>query len=349
MAALRPIVIRFGRVGDMVMLSPLLNLLHRRFGMPCWLIGSGEWSEQLYQGHDDVAGVWSVAGRHTPLLLGPSWWRVIWTLRHSGDSPIYIAEANTSPQLNRIKGALRLAGVAPERCVFLPEEDMRNGGEHRVDNLVQFGTHTPAALKAADYPWPQVQPAPRLKALNEERLSCNAWIKDRGWSGRPIVLVWPGNRRNMRQRWRPDGLDHKAWSVANWSALLRRIHDSLPQAQMVLCGSRDELPLLREIQASTALEQVVAVQMPLGRLLPLCEVVHSAISVDTGPAHIAAAMGSPLVVLFGNSSPRHWLPRSFCHAPVIALGGVPQVTHVNQIPVQAVFDAWRSLPAAAGV
>src|ERR1019366_1245122 len=38
---LHPIVIRFGRLGDMVLLSPLLNLLRRRYRMPCWLIGSG--------------------------------------------------------------------------------------------------------------------------------------------------------------------------------------------------------------------------------------------------------------------------------------------------------------------
>src|SRR5271169_3493100 len=73
--ALRPIVIRFGRVGDMVMLSPLLNLLRRRYGMPCWLFGAGSWSAQLYRGHADIAHVWSLGGRHTPLLLSPTWWR----------------------------------------------------------------------------------------------------------------------------------------------------------------------------------------------------------------------------------------------------------------------------------
>jgi len=45
--ALIPIVIRFGRLGDMVLLSPLLNLLHRRYRNPCWLIGSGPWSALL--------------------------------------------------------------------------------------------------------------------------------------------------------------------------------------------------------------------------------------------------------------------------------------------------------------
>ena len=97
--------------------------------------------------------------------------------------------------------------------------------------------------------------------------------------------------------------------------------------------------------AQSGLHDVVALHLPLRRLFPLCEVAHSMISVDTGPAHVAAAVGSPLVVLFGNNSPRHWLPRSFCGSPVIGLGGAPGFRHVNQISVQAVFEAWRSLPA----
>jgi heptosyltransferase-2/heptosyltransferase-3 len=103
--------------------------------------------------------------------------------------------------------------------------------------------------------------------------------------------------------------------------------------------------LLRRIRVGSGLEQVNAVRLPIGRLLALCEVAHSTISVDTGTAHVAAAVGSPLVVLFGSTWPRHWLPRCGSGAAIIGLGGAPGGTHVNQITVTAVFEAWRSLPA----
>jgi len=342
--ALRPIVIRLGRVGDMVMLSPLLSLLRRRYRSPCWLVGAGVWSTKLYRGHDDIAQVWSLGGRHSPLLMGPAWWRVLWALRHSGMSPIYVCETAASRRLNRIKGLLTLAGVEPERCVFLSDEDMADDSEHRVDCMLRFGKRTPSALQAANYPWEEVEPAPRLKVLAGARVECDAWIKALGWTGRPLVLVQPGNRRSMRQnRWRRDRADAKAWPLSRWSALLRRVHESLPAARIVLCGSWQELTLLRQIRRATGIEQVTAVNSSLCRLLALCEHAHSTISVDTGPAHVAAAMGSPLVVLFGNGLTRHWLPRSFCGAPVIGLGGSPSVQHVDEIPVQAVFEAWRSL------
>ena len=341
---LQPIVIRFGRLGDMVLLGPLLQLLRRRYGMPCWLIGSGPWSTPLYRANQDIAQIWSLAGRHTPLLLGPTWWRVLWALRHSGNSPVYVCETAGSRRLPRIKLLLALAGVGPERCLFLAE-DAEDGNEHRVDGLLHFGKQTPAALQAADYPWTDVDPAPQLKVLHQYRLERDAWIKTRGWTGQPIVLVQPGNRQSTRRhRRRQNQIDDKAWSLSNWSALLRCMHQSLPQAKIVLCGSPQEQALLRQICRVTGLDAVVAEGLPLCRLLALCEVAHSMVSVDSGPAHVAAALGAPLVVLFGAASPRHWLPRGLSGAPVIGLGGPPDISHVDQISVPEVFAAWRSLP-----
>jgi ADP-heptose:LPS heptosyltransferase len=344
--AVNPIVIRFGRLGDMVLLGPLLNLLHRRYGNPCWLIGSGPWSRQLYGGQEDVARIWSLVGRHTPLLLGPTWWRVIWALRHSGKSPIYVCETSASHALKRINALLRLARIEPERCVFLRENDA-DANEHRVDGLLRFGKQTPAALQAENYPWVNVVPAPRLKVSDEERLDCAAWIESQGWSGRPIVLVQPGNRRSMR-RWRRQ-IDDKAWPLAKWSELLQCVQQSLPKAQIVLCGSRQELALLRRIRLAAGLDQVVGLHLSLRRLLALCEAAHCMISVDTGPAHVAAAVGAPLIVLFGENAPRKWMPRGVYGAPVLALGGPPDARHVNDISVQAVFEAWRSLPRRSAV
>jgi len=347
--AVIPIVIRFGRLGDMVLLAPLLNLLHRRYRNPCWLIGAGPWSTQLYRGHEDVARIWSLFGRHTPLLLGPTWWRVFWALRHSGNSPIYVCETSAAHALKRINALLRLARIEPERCVYLQEDDAY-ASEHRVDALLRFGKQTPAALRARDFRCVDVVPAPRLRVSDEERVDCAAWIETQGWSGRPIVLIQPGNRRSMRwRRLRRAPSDDKAWPLAKWSELLQCLRQDLPQAQIVLCGSRQELPLLRGICRSARLDRVVGLHLPLRRLLALCEIAQCMISVDTGPAHVAAAVGSPLIILFGQNSPRHWLPRGVYGAPIVALGGPPAACHVDEVSVQAVVDAWRSLPSRSAV
>jgi heptosyltransferase-2/heptosyltransferase-3 len=101
--------------------------------------------------------------------------------------------------------------------------------------------------------------------------------------------------------------------------------------------------MLREIQRAAGVQDIVAAELPLRQLLALSESAHSMISVDTGPAHAAAALGLPLVVMFGAESQRHWLPRSPTGSAVVGLGGPPMSNRVDQIPVEAVFNAWYSL------
>jgi heptosyltransferase-2/heptosyltransferase-3 len=67
------------------------------------------------------------------------------------------------------------------------------------------------------------------------------------------------------------------------------------------------------------------------------------ISVDTGPAHAAAALGLPLVVLFGGHSQAEWLPRSSSGSPVLGIGGPPHSKRLDEIPVETVFATWLEL------
>jgi ADP-heptose:LPS heptosyltransferase len=78
-------------------------------------------------------------------------------------------------------------------------------------------------------------------------------------------------------------------------------------------------------------------------LIALCARAHSMISVDTGPAHAAAAVGLPLVDLFGGERQARWLPRSPAGSPVIGIGGPPESTRLDQISEERAFEAWLQL------
>jgi hypothetical protein len=56
---LTPTVFFFARLGDMVMVTRMLNLLHRRYGRPCQVVGTGSWTPGTYSGNPDAAGVWA--------------------------------------------------------------------------------------------------------------------------------------------------------------------------------------------------------------------------------------------------------------------------------------------------
>jgi heptosyltransferase-2/heptosyltransferase-3 len=352
----QPIVIWFGRVGDLILMSALLEILHRRFGSPCHLIGAGSWLTELYAAHGDVARV-SCLHRYTAWVFDPAWWRTLRALRARRTDPVYVCE--TDPRkLARIRRLLSFSGTEPARCVFLAQTGLdtalphtsKIAPTHWVDRLVSFGRLTPAAFNAADYPWPAAPPprcAPLLTVSAAARAECAAWLERQGWRDRTLILVQPGNRRTMRgRRLRVSPADDKAWPLERWAALLHRMHARLPQAVIVLCGAPRESLLLEWIAAAAKLPAVAAAELPLPRLLALCARSHSMISVDTGPAHAAAALGLPLVVLFGAHSQQQWLPRSPTGSQVSGVGGPPQSDRLDQLSVEAVFAAWCALVTA---
>jgi ADP-heptose:LPS heptosyltransferase len=342
----QPVVIWFGRVGDMILLSTLLDILHRRYGLPCHLIGAGSWPAELYAAHADVARVSSLH-RYTAFAFDLEWWRTVRRLRASHDAPVYVCEYDRR-KLARIRRLLRAGGIDPRHCLYITRTAAFTGQRHWVDRLVSFGRETPAAFSAADYPWPCPPPlcAPRLEVSAAARAACAAWLEERGWSARPLVLVQPGNRRTMRGsklRLKPE--DDKAWPIERWAALLRQLQARMPQAVLLLCGAPRESLLLSWIAAATQLPEVASAELSLPQLLALCERAHSMISVDTGPAHAAAALSLPLVVMFGAHSQQEWLPRSPTGSTVIGVGGPPDSKRLDEIPVETVLAAWCELPA----
>lgn len=341
---LNPFVFRFGRIGDMVMLTAVLRFLHRRYGAPCYVVGMDSWIHDMYLGHPDVAACWHVP-RKAPFALGLAWPAVLRALRSSAPGPVYVFEHHRR-QVPRIRRLLSLGGIDPRRCVYIEEEP----GTERLwlDCQLDFAARTPESVRVQDYPQPEAADLwrPHLQVMEPERREAREWLGGLGWRGEPLVLVQPGNHRTMgRRRMRHWARrDDKVWSLANWVELLQGISSGHPDALILLRGAPAEAAMLERIRAAASLPRVAVAACGLRRFFALCELAHSMISIDTGPAHAAAALGVPLVVLYGIQSARVWLPRSGGNSPVLAL----EARHVEQISPQAVLDLWRSLPPGPG-
>src|SRR2546429_4663113 len=98
---LHPIVIWFGRVGDMILLSALLDVLAARYGGGCPVIGAGSWPGGIYAPHSAVARG-SALHRYTPWGFDPAWWRTARALRAARPHPLYVCETDP-PQPPRIR------------------------------------------------------------------------------------------------------------------------------------------------------------------------------------------------------------------------------------------------------
>lgn len=344
-ASTSPVVIRFGRLGDTILLQPLLRKLQARYGRPCQLLTLGDWSPALFSAQPEVARCIPLHSQYGPLWLRPQRWRAALALRRLRESPFYICEPELRTR-TKVRPMLALAGVPAGHCTFIEDIPLREG-EHWADWLMRFGDTTPAAFAATrDSMLPAAPAAPQLRTSAAERDDRAAWLHAQGLGGRPLVLLQPANKRTMRWNGvRAAEDDDKSWPAERWGELARSINRRLPQAQVLFCGSPAEAAYLDSLMSAigTTSPRIAAATLPLGRLKALLEMAHSMVSVDTGPGHLAAAMGCPLVVLMGSREPQRWMPRSGSGSDVTLLGGLPAVRRVDEIAMTQVVQAWEAL------
>jgi lipopolysaccharide heptosyltransferase II len=113
-------------------------------------------------------------------------------------------------------------------------------------------------------------------------------------AGRPWILIHPGASAPSRR--------YPAERFADAAHLLVREHD-LP---IVFSGSDGEHELIESIRAAMgAPSHSLAGRLSLAELAALVELAPVLITNNTGPAHIAAAVGTPVVDLYAQTNPQH--------------------------------------------
>ncbi len=340
-----PLVVRFGALGDMVLLTPLLHLMHRCYGRPCRVLGSGAWVSPLYTGNPDVAEILTLRSRRRPYWLDRTQQKLVAALHARPSGPVYVCDDYAT---DKIRWLLARAGIAPEQCVYAYPDCLLGGEEHWIDRWSRFGAMTPTAFAARSGTLcvEDLIHAPRLYVGDADRADLDGWLHRRGVQNEPLMLLQPGNKRTLKRGRAGQLGDDKLWPRERWAALIRALLARDADVRVVLCGTQSEQTMLRGIARAAGGDRVQAAgdDLPLRRLLALCERAIGMISVDTGPAHVAAALGCPLVVMFGSGRPAQWMPRSPSGSPVIALGGWPRSARVADIALDDVLAAWDALP-----
>ena len=293
-----PLVMRFGAMGDMMLLIPMLKALQQRYGQPCELVASGGWTRALMQRVPACGPVHLLTSRHSPYYFNRSQWQLVDTLRRRPAGPVYVFEPDEKPL-----SLLRRGGVKPEWICTIRDLP-RLPREHIAAHALRLAHQTPAALigrpeYAVGAP---LTPDTRPTLSEADRRDCAEWIEQRGLAGRPLVLIQAGNKKTMKggNRQRVGNVDF--WPEANWGEVIAGVRRLLPASRVILCGAPSERLLAEDIIATLSGSRdgvfIATDDLPIPRLLALQERAHSLISVNTGPAHGAAAKGCPQVVMF---------------------------------------------------
>jgi heptosyltransferase-3 len=155
-------------------------------------------------------------------------------------------------------------------------------------------------------------------------------------------------------RWR-----FKCWPADRTARLIDALAAAGERIVLTAAPSEPELELVRAIRAACRAETVdLSGRLTLKQLAALASRAKLFIGVDSAPMHIAVAMGTPVVALFGPSGELEWGPWRVPHRVVASdvhpcrpcgndgCGGGKVSECLTTLPVERVLAAVRELLAA---
>ena len=140
------------------------------------------------------------------------------------------------------------------------------------------------------------------------------WLLERPEVTAAIRKKWPiGNARWLAlqpgARW-----PNKRWPAEHFAALVRRLSADNADVRFAILGDLENQPLAAEIARAAperCLDLAGRTSLPeMVEWLRLCEML---VTNDSGPMHVAAALGKPVVAIFGPTEPRRTGPYGQLH------------------------------------
>jgi len=301
-------IIRLSAIGDVIHAMPLAMALRRRYPDACitWVVQ--EQAAPLLEGHPAI----------DELLIFPR--RADWAGWKEFRRRILACrfDATVDPQGNiksgivaRLSGARIRCGLALRDCKERPNWFFNNRhgphprGPHGVDRSFAAGAPLDAGqgLDAGPDEW-------GLHATDEE---CAAWrqrCRDHGAQpDAPLISIGLSNPADAR-----------SWFTEHWVALMPLLRArGIP---VVLNGMADVAEVARQLHGPGVSDLVGGDDLRglLAQFESMARYPASAlITTDSGPAHVAVAVGLPVVCLSGSQDPARTGPRSVSRGGSIAL------------------------------
>lgn len=145
------------------------------------------------------------------------------------------------------------------------------------------------------------EPAFGLKVSEMRQIAARELLRQEGMrEGQPLYALCPGSTNSRAKR----------WPTERYAALADRLI-SETGANVALVGSKDEAEVSREVAGLMREKPLMLTgRTNLSEAVAILSLADMLITNDTGPSHIAAALGRPTLVIFGPTDPRTTRPFS---------------------------------------
>lgn len=286
----RILVLRTDGLGDLVMSSPMFPALKRAFPNARVTVLAANWSRDLVP---LVPGIDDVLFLDAPWVTGggvSAWAGLFETIRRLRNEDFDLGIDPRGDFRNNL--LMFLAGI-PRRVGFAI-----TGGDYWLTDVIPAGAdrHLRSFARAVveylapDIPCDSFLPFIRLPESGKNAASAFLAERSGGRSpSRPIVVIHPAARWSGRQ-----------WPIERYAAVADRLaadHGAI----IILTGSASERPVTQVVGNKCSIARPIdaAGIISFNGFLGLLALADLFIGVDSGPMHLADALGSPVIALVG--------------------------------------------------
>lgn len=295
------LVIDFGQLGDVVLSLPALRAIREKFPRARITVAVGKPGAPVVElsGYADA----TIPVDRVALRDGPKSWAIVRIVRlvkevrrKEFDFVIDLHSLSETNLLGFFSGAShRLYARRPGRSLdFLarfhthpPVEDTghtRHAVDRYLDVLAPLGiTNAPRM--------------PRLRARAEDGRAVEAMLKKaKADAGVPLIGLFPGAGHPSRR-----------WPLARFAELADMMIRN-DDVRIVVFAGPEERQMVAEVKSSFPRSTLVLDRLTIPQLAAAMSRLSVLISNDTGPMHVAAAVGASVVLLLDRRAPHSYLP-----------------------------------------
>lgn len=279
----RILLIKPSSLGDIVHAFPVVSTIKTQWpGSHITWVVKRQWAD-LVERAEGVDRVWPVE------MTVRSWIREGRALRAQRfDLAIDLQGLFRSGILARLSGAPTRIGFANGRegspWFYTQRIPVLSPDIHAVDRYLSVVAALGASLPD--------KPRFEFRMLEKDMVTVRELCRRRGFSvDKPWVAM------NIGTRW-----PTKRWPLASFAALVDQLHET-QHDPVVMIGGSEERAYTNKLRSLTDRPFIdLSGDIPLGYLPALLSKATAMITNDSGPMHIAAALGVPVVAIFGPTS-----------------------------------------------
>lgn len=290
----RVLVVKLRSIGDTVLSTPSLIALRRFLPDAQIDILLEDWVAPLLEGHDAVDNVISVGKSSAERLK-----TALHLRRRRYDIAFNLHGGTTATFFTRASGARHRVGYAHYQYSFLYNHLLSSASDFWEQEKTHSAEQQLALLGFIGVP---VEDRPKSRVAVSETASKTLKEKFHAKTQRPrseelgnYALVHPSTAFFTKQ-----------WPVENFARTAEFFSER--GLRTVAISSKDEVGILKQLVAASRAPVTTFDDLTLPEIAALASNARLFVGNDSGIAHIAAAVNTPTVVIFGSSNRDHWRP-----------------------------------------